>query len=315
MSFGLGRGLEALIPNNKKTIKRTVPSDFKNQKRTGFELPIDKITPNPLQPRKKFDLKKLQELADSIKENGLIEPLVVSPGKSEDTYVLVAGERRLRACELAGLPRVPVSVRQTNDQEKLELALVENIQREDLNPLEEARAIRKLIREFGLNQPQAARKIGRSRPALSNCLRLLELSSEAQRALLEDKISAGHARALLGIENKTKQVEVLRQAIDQNMSVRKVERLVRKISRPLNNKSYVKISEIGSDAELKRISGQLSEALGARVNIVSAPKGGRIVVEYYSDDERGRIIDLILRRSRQNNTTDLNRKQSGNFSV
>ncbi len=315
MSFGLGRGLEALIPNNKKPIKRAVPTIVTPLKESSTKVAIDKIVPNPMQPRKKFNLDQLQSLADSIKEHGLIEPLLVSPGRVPGTFTLVAGERRLRAAELAGLPKVQVTVRQTNDQEKLELALVENIQREDLNALEEARAIRKLMRRFNINQKQTAKKLGRSRSAVTNCLRLLELAPETARALLNEKISAGHARALLGITNKAKQVEVLRQVIDLKMSVRNVERLVRKISKPLGSKPYVQVKEIGLDQEASKVAKKLSSILGAKVDVVAAPKGGRIIIEYYSAEERRRIADLIIGKSDSLDESSVKSKPNQRFSV
>jgi len=303
MSFGLGRGLEALIPNKKPVRPQPVAKESKGDNPGYLEVPLEKIVPNPLQPRKKFKVDKLQELSDSIKEYGLIEPLMVSPATAQGSYVLIAGERRLRAAELAGLNMIPVTIRETDDQQKLELALVENIQRQDLNPLEEARAIKKLMSQFNLSQNEAAKKVGRSRPAVANCLRLLELAAEAQKALLDDKISSGHAKALLGVSNQTKQVEVLRSVVDTNMSVRDTERLVKKILVPTKRTTMQAETLAGVDQESLTLARELSSKLGAKVNIVEAPNGGRIVVEYYSKDERDRIAEVIKGNAKATNKT------------
>jgi ParB family chromosome partitioning protein len=284
MAFGLGRGLEALIPNKKPTRSDPV------QPAGMLEVAITQIKPNPHQPRKRFNVEKLDELAGSIREHGILEPLVVSPEGSG--FILIAGERRLRAAELAGLKKVPVVVRPTDNQEKLELALIENIQRQDLNALDEAKALRKLVRDFNLNQAQVAKKVGRSRPAIANSLRLLELPAEIQRAVLEERISEGHARAILGAATQAQQIELLRQIEELHLSVRQTERLARQTA----PKKKTERAPEPVDASLVEAARQLSSHLGARVQVISAPRGGRIVVEYYSTEERDRLVSKMLGR-------------------
>jgi len=288
MAFGLGKGLESLIPDKKPVRKTPVSSGMGLQ-----EIAISLIVANPYQPRRHFSVERLEELSASIKQYGLLEPLIVSPGKKAGTYVLVAGERRLRAAEMAGLEKVPVTVRDTGDQEKLEIALVENIQRQDLNPLEEAKALRKLLREFKLGQAEVAKRIGRSRSAVANCLRLLDLHADVQQALLEDRITAGHARALLACKNQQIQIELLALIEGQHLSVRQTERLANKSKHAsVVAKSTQRIEP--PDATFARVGRQLSSHFGAKVQLVDAPNGGRIVIEYYSEEERNRIVDKIL---------------------
>jgi ParB family chromosome partitioning protein len=284
MAFGLGKGLEALIPNKKPVRPDPVVAPVGVS-----EVELGKIQPNPHQPRKRFAVEHLEDLASSIRAHGILEPLVVSPS-SGDGYILVAGERRLRAAELAGLKKVPVVVRATDDREKLELALVENIQRQDLNPLEEARALRKLLRDFRLSQQAVAERVGRSRSAVANCLRLLDLAPEVQKALLEETISEGHARALLGCSSQARQLEILQQIVELHLSVRHVERMVKTMSTPLEKRSS---SPSLPDPRLERDARQLGRALGTRVQLVGAPRGGRIVIEYYSEDERARLVKQL----------------------
>jgi ParB family chromosome partitioning protein len=303
MAFGLGRGLEALIPNKKPV--RSAPV----QPAGMLEVAIDQITPNPHQPRKRFNVEKLDELASSIKEHGILEPLVVSP---EGTgYILIAGERRLRAAELAGLKKVPVVVRATDNQEKLELALIENIQRQDLNALDEAKALRKLVRDFNLSQAEVAKQVGRSRPAIANSLRLLDLPAEIQRAVLEERISEGHARAILAAPTQAQQIELLRQIEETHLSVRQTERLARQVA----PKKTVERAADPIDPQLVNVARKLSSHLGTRVQVISAPRGGRIVVEYYSTEERDRVVNKMLGQREKLSSADGEIEVPRSFSV
>lgn len=287
MAFGLGRGLEALIPN--KSVKPVRPDPSTN---TGtHELPINAIVPNPHQPRKQFKLPELEELAASIREHGILEPLVVSPGRQAGKYTLIAGERRLRAAELAGLQRVPVVVRQTDDQEKLELALIENIQRQDLNPLEEAKALRKLLRDFGLSQQQVATRVGRSRPAVANCLRLLDLTREAQQALLDERITEGHAKALLAVSGPD-QVALVKEIESGHLSVRQTEQRIREILSHKNPHHRSAKTGQAHDFQAEQTARSLSRHLGAKV-AVSGNSAGKITIEYHSRAERDRLVSKI----------------------
>jgi ParB family chromosome partitioning protein len=293
MAFGLGRGLEALIPTKAvKPVRRdpVAPAGV-------HELPLGAIVPNPFQPRKQFKLPELEELAGSIREHGILEPLVVSPAPQQgsasaqpDKYILIAGERRLRAAELAGLKNVPVVVRQTDDQAKLELALIENIQRQDLNPLEEARALRKLLRDFSLNQEQIARRVGRSRSAVANCLRLLDLSSDVQRALLNEEISEGHAKVLLALANQD-QIAMLQEIKSQQLSVRQLEHRVRELLRTKKARTIRSGARI-TDPVSARISRTLSSHLGAQVR-VDGVTTGKISIAFHSSEERDRLVNKI----------------------
>lgn len=307
MAFGLGRGLEALIPNKKPVrpnpvkLENVVNDSLKNATNSVMLVAVDKILPNPHQPRKRFSLDQLQDLATSIKQYGILEPLVVSPsGGSANSFILIAGERRLRAAEMAGVTRVPVIVRESNSQEKLELALIENIQREDLNPLEEAKALKKLLRDFSLNQNQIATRIGRSRVSVTNCLRLLELAPEVQRALLENRLSEGHAKALLFTGNHLKQIQLMREIEDLHLSVRQTERLVKQHTTKIPRRAAV---EATSDPVLSQTARTLGRVLGTRVQLVSAPRGGRIVIEYYSQSERERIVKQITSTEKNSATS------------
>jgi len=257
------------------------------------------VVANPRQPRKAFSLPELEELAQSIKLHGILEPLVVSPGSTDGQFILVAGERRLRAAELAGLAKVPVVVRETDDREKLELALIENIQRQDLNPLEEARAFKQLLDDFKLSHEDVATRVGRSRPTISNTLRLLELAPECQRALLDGRISAGHARAMLACTSNDQQRELLAQVEELHLSVRQVERYANQMARdsgePKRGGGRKRDPrQPAEDPSNPRIERSLSRHLGTRVQVVSTGSGGRIVVEYYSTEERDRIVAKVI---------------------
>lgn len=264
-------------------------------------IPINKIEPNQSQPRKNFNEDSLQELADSIKQHGLIEPLIVQKGK-KGFYQIIAGERRWRAAKIANLKEVPVVIKDYTKQEVMEIALIENIQREDLNPIEEAEAYDSLIKEFHLKQDEIAEKVSKSRVAITNALRLLKLDERVRTMLVEDKLKSGHARALLAIENNDLQYETAVQVFDQKLSVRETEKLVKKILLP---KAEKKEDEKNNDEQMKTIYQNFEEKLkmimGTKVNINHGKKGkGKIEIEYYSPDEFDRIMELMTKIADKN---------------
>jgi len=262
---GLGRGLDVLIPVD--------------ETRAGGaqDVPLEAITPNPHQPRGSIATENLQELAGSIREHGIIQPLVVTR-KAEGGYQLIAGERRWRAARLAGLQQVPVIVKDVAPQQMLELALVENVQRADLNPLEEALAYKQLIEEFGLSQGDVAQRVGKSRPAIANTLRLLLASPAVQAAVMEETITEGHARALLGLPRQEDQDAMLRVVIQQGLNVRQVEALVQQFAHPQKTKP-------APVPEIQALEESFEASLGTRVRLKTGRKGGRVVIYYYSDEE------------------------------
>ena len=277
----LGRGLDALIPPAESALTQ---SDVQ-------QVPINQIRPNPHQPRNKFSKEQLVELADSIRAHGVIQPLIVKQ-EGHSRYTLIAGERRLQAARLADLGSVPVVLREADDQELVELALVENVQREDLGPLEAAEAFHELHTKFGLSHDQIAKRIGKSRVAITNTLGLLELSSEVKQALADGKISEGHGRALKTLENTQAQNAALRTIIAQDLNVRQTEELARKLKgyRPR------KIKKASQSAEIRAMQDELRETLGTKVNLVHGRKGGRITLFYYSDEELDALVHRLLRR-------------------
>jgi ParB family chromosome partitioning protein len=241
------------------------------------DVPLEAITPNPHQPRGSIATENLQELAGSIREHGIIQPLVVTR-KAEGGYQLIAGERRWRAARLAGLQQVPVIVKDVAPQQMLELALVENVQRADLNPLEEALAYKQLIEEFGLSQGDVAQRVGKSRPAIANTLRLLLASPAVQAAVMEETITEGHARALLGLPRQEDQDAMLRVVIQQGLNVRQVEALVQQFAHPQKTKP-------APVPEIQALEESFEASLGTRVRLKTGRKGGRVVIYYYSDEE------------------------------
>jgi ParB family chromosome partitioning protein len=269
---GLGKGLEALIPS---------PPGVS-------EVAVDSIVPNPRQPRQALDPQSLEELADSIREQGLVQPLVVS--EAEEGYQLLVGERRWRAAKLAGLETVPVVVREVTPQQMLELALVENIQREDLNPLETASAYQQLVEEFGLTQQHVAEKVGKNRATVANTLRLLKLPQEAKNSLLTGKITEGHARALLRLPSAKAQLEALQAIVRGGLSVRQTEEMVRR----LVEKPRAKSAPVEKSPQLRALEDDLRQALGTKVNLTSGSKGGRLVIYFYSEEELQAIYDHIV---------------------
>lgn len=286
---GLGRGLDSLIPSI-ETKEEEIKEEKKEEKvlKGTNMVNISDIEPNRNQPRKKFDEDALIELADSIKQFGIIQPLVVQ--KKEHCYEIIAGERRWRASKMAGLKEVPVVIKDYSDEEIVEIALIENIQREDLNPIEEAQAYQRLIRDYNLKQDELAERISKSRTSITNSMRLLKLSEEVQQMLIENMISSGHARALLSVQDPELQLKLAMKVMDEKLSVREIEKIVQKIQNPKETpKKEEKIEFIYQDIER-----QLNETLGTKVKLNHKTNGkGKIEIEYYSNEELERLIDLF----------------------
>lgn len=275
--FGLGRGLEALIPAGEEA--------------TGIlEVPLEAICPNPHQPRMVIRDDDLLELALSIQTHGILQPLIVV--REGDGYQLVAGERRWRAAKLAGRAMVPVIVKDLAPQQMLELALVENLQRKDLNPLEEAAAYRQLIEEFGLTHEEVARRVGRSRVAITNTLRLLKATDAVKEALLHGRIGEGHARALLALEDPQAQVAALRMVMRQGLTVRQTEELVGRLTPARPRRPTTR----SSTPEVQALENRLREALGTRVHVRPGKKGGRVIIYYYSEEELEGLYERLADR-------------------
>jgi len=285
-SSGLGKGLSALIPQD-------VFAEEEQSASSVVVLPIAVIEPNPEQPRKQFDETALNELAESIRKHGVIQPIIVE--KSGSTYKIVAGERRWRASKIAGLSEIPALVREYGREKRLEIALIENIQRENLNPVDEAEAYRQIIEITNITQDELAERVGKSRPAVANSLRLLNLPEFAKEALRNGMITAGHARAVLSVVENSKREEILHKIIQEGLSVREAEQL----AGSLNGGKIAKHSEGSNknsdrtDADLERIRQQLIEKLGTRVVIKGSQKKGVISLEYYSLDDLNRLYSLL----------------------
>jgi ParB family chromosome partitioning protein len=275
---GLGRGLGALIPETEQPTGGVA------------QVPVSAITPNPLQPRTVVDAEALSELAASIREHGLIQPLIVTQ-QGPERYQLIAGERRLQAARMAGLAQVPVVVKEATPQQALEMALVENIQRADLNPLEEAMAFRQLVDEFEMTQEQVADRVGKSRVSVTNTLRLLRLPAAVKQALVDGAIREGHARALLALSTKEAQVAALKTVMTKALSVRQTEELVRRL---LAEPAPPKEAEPVSPA-LQALEEDFRETLGTKVNLYRSRKGqGRLVIHFYSEEELQALYDVIV---------------------
>ncbi len=294
---GLGRGLSALIPQ--RSISRPQPADpafhaeeISEEKPSGkggiLEVSITKIEANPYQPRTVFEHSKLEELINSIKEYGILSPLIVTE-KDAGKYELVAGERRLRAAKMAGLKRVPVIVREAGDLEKFELALIENIQRQDLNPIEKAEAYKKLIEEFGLTQEETAKRMGQNRSTVANILRLLNLPDEIQKALSEGKIYEGHAKLILALDTEPQQMELFRKIMSGGFSVKETEKAVK-------HKRGRDGEAVGKDIALKDKEEQLRGALGTKVSIDKKGTKGKISIDFYSDEELNELVRKLMGR-------------------
>jgi ParB family transcriptional regulator, chromosome partitioning protein len=271
----LGRGLSALIPSRDET-------------ETGaHEIPLSEIRANPNQPRRDVEHANLEALAVSISDHGVLQPILVT--ETLDGYRIVAGERRVQAARLAGLERIPAVIRQLADREQLELALVENVQREDLNPIEEANAFRQLQQEFGLTQDEIARQVGRARTTITNTLRLLELDEGVQAAVADGRLSEGHARALIGLP-AIQQLHLVSVIVEDGLSVRQAEELARRLREP---RPAPEKAEPHADPDLERVEEDLRNALGTKVSVARGRKGGRIVIEYYNDEDLGRLYDRL----------------------
>jgi len=277
----LGKGLDALIPPKESALTL---SDVQ-------QISVDQIKPNPHQPRSTFPKEQLAELADSIKAHGVIQPLIVKRGVPGQ-YTLIAGERRLHAARLAGLEEVPVVLREADDQALVEVALVENVQRADLSPLEAADAYQQLHREFRLSHDQIAERVGKSRVAITNTIGLLDLSEPVKKAIANGQISEGHGRALKALDTGQAQAAALRTIISQDLNVRQAELLVRKL------KGYKpkKVRKPTAPAEIRALQNELQEALGTRVNLQHSSKGGRITLYFYSDEELDSLVARLLKR-------------------
>ncbi|MEB2283366.1 MAG: hypothetical protein B6D46_06335 [Polyangiaceae bacterium UTPRO1] len=286
MRKALGRGLDALIPGAGKAAQ--VPTAVSEQVPADRMVALDKIHPNPRQPRVEFEEEALAELAASIKVQGVIQPLLVRP-LSDGDFELVAGERRLRAAERAGLTHVPVYMRELSDEESLELALVENLQRDDLSPLEEATAYQRLMDEFGLTQERVAQRVGKSRPTVANALRLLRLPEAIKQDIARGRLTAGHARVLVSIDNPEAQLRAAKQIQARQMSVRDAEHLV------AARKSTAAAAP--SDPHRAALERELGTILGTRVRIAAKGRGGKIEIEYYSPEQLQGLVDRIESRS------------------
>lgn len=287
----LGRGLDALIPTDiDDFVSDSLPEELKEDSQNIAQVDISKVVPNPHQPRTEFSESELKDLSDSIKVHGIIQPLVVIK-ISDGKYQLVAGERRLRASKLAGLKKVPAIVRTFSEQEQLELAVIENIQRAELKPLEVSVAYTKLIEQFNLTHDQIAERVGKGSSTVSNSIRLLNLPHAAKIALQKGSITEGHARAILSIEDNASQTFLLEEILKSKLTVREAEEAARRLKKGEINKKPVKAKEIRK--EHMALTNSLGKFLGTKVGIQSTAKGGRLVIEYYSDEELGRIIEQI----------------------
>jgi ParB family chromosome partitioning protein len=278
---GLGKGLNALIPGD----------DLPAQEGTALEVPVEKIVPNPHQPRSQMDEGDLQDLAASIRQHGILQPLIVTHDDGEDTYVLIAGERRLRAAQIVGLQTVPVILRAATDIERLELALIENVQRADLDALERAEAYRQLADDFGLSHEEIGTQVGKSREAITNTLRLLKLPETVRAALSAGQISEGHARSLLRLNTAQAQIGALQTILRFSLNVRQTEDLVRRL---LGEKIAAPLRK-SPEAEITELEARLRAQLGTKVTLRHGKKGGSLVIHYYSDEELNALVNQILK--------------------
>ena len=283
---GLGKGLDSLIPASGN-------SENKEVKQAETMVKIAKVEPNRDQPRKNFDEDALQELADSIKQFGLLQPILVQDRK--EYYEIIAGERRWRAAKLAGLREIPVIVRNYTDQEIVEISLIENIQREDLNPIEEALAYRRLLEEFHLKQDEVAERVSKSRTAVTNSMRLLKLCDNVQQMIIDDMLSTGHARALIPIEDEEMQVQLAQRIFDEKLSVREVEKIVKGILKPETDKPKKEETPQSIQYIYQNIENQLKEKLSRKVEITSKGKNGtgKIEIEFYSNEDLDHLIESL----------------------
>lgn len=293
---GLGKGLDSLIPNalgetktKKEAVAKAKSEATTEEKEPQTLVKITKVEPNREQPRKNFDEDALQELADSIKQFGLLQPILVQDRK--DYYEIIAGERRWRAAKLAGLKEVPVIIRNYTEQEIVEISLIENIQREDLNPIEEAQAYKRLLIEFHLKQDEVAERVSKSRAAVTNSIRLLKLNEDVQRMVVDEMISTGHARALLAVENPEEQYNLAQRIFDEKLSVRDVEKLVKNLHKPAKPK---KTDDKTMQVIYQDIEEKLKQKLGRKVTVTSRGEGsGKIEIEFYNHEDLDRLLDVL----------------------
>jgi ParB family chromosome partitioning protein len=284
---GLGKGLDALIPGGKST--SSAPSGFVSSGGSGVQqVAVELIQRNPSQPRLTFKEDDLNELAASIREHGVIQPLIVLPSK-DGTYTLIAGERRLQASKRAGLKTVPVITREANNQELLELALIENVQRADLNAMEEAEAYRHLVEDFGLSHEMVAKRVGKSRVAVTNTLRLLGLADTVKQALVDGRLTEGHARALLALSTQKAQASALQMVLNLSLSVRQTEELVRKLA----GQKPLKAVKPKKPADVNDVEKRLQKSLGTEVSLKYGKKGGSITIYYHSDEELDALLEKM----------------------
>lgn len=277
--FGLGKGLNALIP-----AENQIKEDIKGK---NLLIELNKIKSNINQPRKSFDNEKILELAESIKQHGIIQPLIVRKD-DKDKYMIIAGERRWRAAKLLGIKEVPVVIMDLTERDILEVSLIENIQRQDLNPIEEAIAYKELLKTFNLKQEELGKRVGKSRTSIANIMRLINLDERVQQYLIEGVISEGHGRTLLGISNGDLQCEVAQKVIDEDISVRELERLIKTL-----NKEEIEVKSKELNPYYKDIKEKLQEYFGTKVNLSNKKNKGKIEIEYYSEEDLQRILDII----------------------
>lgn len=292
MKYGLGKGLGALLSQYDREIEPEKKQEAQTENITKIgsaqtELELSKIYPNPNQPRKNFDQKALEELADSIKVHGLIQPIIVN--ESGDKYMIIAGERRWRACQMAGLTAVPVIIKHYTEKQVSEIAIIENLQREDLNPVEVARGIKKLMEEYQLTQEKVAERLGKSRSEIANYNRLLGLDNEVLELVENGKVSFGHAKCLAGLDDREQQIYLAKQVAKSKYTVRELEREISK----LGNKPAKKSTQYILSTEIKDLINLMQRKLGTKVNIIGNNKKGRIYIDYYDQDDLDRLYDLL----------------------
>lgn len=293
---GLGKGLDSLIPNaigenKKKNYEEKTEQNVNKESEKSIKITM--IEPNRDQPRKNFDEDTLQELADSIKQFGLIQPILVQD--RNDHYEIIAGERRWRAAKMAGLKEVPVIIRNLSEQEIVEISLIENIQRENLNPIEEAQAFKRLLTEFNLKQDEVAERVSKSRTAVTNSMRLLKLCQEVQQMVIDEMISTGHARAILSIEDPEEQYMIAQKIFDEKLSVRDVEKLVKSLNKPKPEKQKQEIHK-SLEYIYENTAVKMKEVFGTKVNITAKENGsGKIEIDFFSHEDFDRLTDLLLR--------------------
>ena len=284
---GLGKGLDALIPSGPNSGKNT-PAVSTGTGGGVQQVPVESIQPNPRQPRIHFKEEDLAELAASIREHGVIQPLIVMP-KPDGTFILIAGERRWQASQRAGLRTVPVITREANNQQMLEVALIENVQRADLNSMEEAEAYRQLVEEFGLSHEAVAKRVGKSRVAVTNTLRLLGLADVVKQALVDGRLTEGHARALLALSTQKAQASAMQTVINLSLSVRQTEELIRKLA----GQKPVKAKKAGKNADVNDVEQRLQNSLGTKVALKHGAKGGTVTIYYYSGEELDALLEKL----------------------